>query len=229
MGNAHAYSTFIFDLDGTVLDTLGDLVALTNVVMEHFGHAPYSREKVLSFVGNGAEVLLRRAFAPIRDEALIADAYALWQQLYPEYGHKYTQPYPGMPETLVELKRRGCKLGVLSNKFDAAAREVIARHYPDVFDAVRGEAPDIPRKPDPQGLANMIKQLGSAPETVAYVGDSGATDMAVAVACGVFPIGVTWGYQETEKLLAHGAKVLIDRPQDLLEYVPEVPLTGSSL
>lgn len=214
-------STFIFDLDGTVLDTLADLVALTNMVMEHFGHAPYSREKVLSFVGNGAEVLLRRAFGPEADEGKIAAAYDLWQQLYPEYGHKFTKPYEGMPETLAELKRRGCKLGVLSNKFDAAAREVIERHYPGLFDVVRGEAPDVPRKPNPLGLQVMANQLGAQPSQVAYVGDSGSTDMAVAVAFGAYPIGVTWGYQSEQTLLDYGAQVLVRHPRELLKYAPE--------
>ena len=107
---------------------------------------------------------------------------------------------------------------MLSNKFDAAAREVVEAHFPGAFDIVRGEGPDTPRKPDPTGLRAMLAELGVEPSRAAYVGDSGATDMAVAVACGVFPIGVTWGYQSTETLLAHGAQVLIDQPVELLQY-----------
>ena len=208
---------FIFDLDGTVLDTLADLVALTNMVMDQFDHAPYSREKVLSFVGDGAEVLLRRCFAPEVDEAKIAEAYALWQELYPEFGHKFTTPYQGMPETLAELKRRGCKLGVLSNKFDAAAREVIARHYPNTFDVVWGEGPDVPRKPDPLGLLRMMEYLEVAPERVAYVGDSKG-DMLVACRAGALPLGVTWGYQSVEALEEGGAAELLDAPAELLAW-----------
>lgn len=208
---------FIFDLDGTVLDTLSDLVALTNRVMGQFDHAPYSREKVLSFVGDGAEMLLRRCFAPDVDEATIAQAYALWQELYPEYGHKFTQPYPGLSETLAELKRRGCKLGVLSNKFDAAAREVIGRHYPGIFDVVWGEGPLVPRKPDPLGLVRMMEYLEVAPTRVAYVGDSEG-DMVVARRAGAIPLGVTWGYQNIEALEAGGAAALLDAPDELLAW-----------
>ena len=217
MAQRRTCDAFIFDLDGTVLDTLADLVALTNMVMDRFGHAPYSREKVLSFVGDGAEVLLRRCFAPEVDEEKISEAYALWQDLYPEFGHKYTTPYPGMPETLAELKRRGCKLGVLSNKFDAAAREVIARHYPGVFDVVWGEGPEIPRKPDPLGLLKMMEYLEVVPSHVAYVGDSEG-DMVVAQRADVLPLGVTWGYQSIEALESGGAAALLDAPDELLSW-----------
>ena len=210
-------NAFIFDLDGTVLDTLPDLVALTNMVMERFDHAPYSREDVLGFVGDGAEVLLRRCFAPEDDEEKIAQAYALWQELYPEFGHKFTKPYPGMPETLAELKRRGCKLGVLSNKFNAAAQEVIARHYPGIFDVVWGEGPTLPRKPNPLGLAMMMEYLGVAPAQVAYVGDSHG-DMLVACRAEVLPLGVTWGYQDVEALESGGAAALLDSPEELLAW-----------
>ena len=212
------FEAFVFDLDGTILNTLPDLVALTNAVLVARGYPQHTTEEVLSYVGGGVKVLLERALPTGTPPEEIADIQVQWMQMYPDYGHKQTKPYPQVAETLTKLRERGCKLGVLSNKFDAAAREVVEAHFPGAFDIVRGEGPDTPRKPDPTGLRAMLAELGVEPSRAAYVGDSGATDMAVAVACGVFPIGVTWGYQSTETLLAHGAQVLIDQPVELLQY-----------
>ena len=113
-----------------------------------------------------------------------------------------------------KLKAGGAKLGVLSNKFDAATRFVIAEQFPGVFDIVWGEGPDVPRKPDPTGLLNMMAELGVEPERVAYIGDSGG-DMTVAHAAGCTAIGVTWGYRSVEVLEAAGADMLIDTPSQL--------------
>jgi phosphoglycolate phosphatase len=119
-----------------------------------------------------------------------------------------------MPETLDKLKADGAKLGVLSNKFDAATRFVISGQFPGVFDIVWGEGPDVPRKPDPTGLLNMMAELGVEPERVAYIGDSGG-DMTVAHAAGCTAIGVTWGYRSVEVLKTAGADMLIDTPSQL--------------
>ena len=210
------YAAYIFDLDGTLLDTLPDLVRLTNMVLDQHGWPQRTRDEILSYVGDGGRVLLRRAAPHEVSDEQVGQAFAHWQELYPTYGHALTKPYEGISEVLAQLKRQGAKLGVLSNKFDAAVKEVIAHHFPEVFDLARGECDEIPRKPDPRGLQCMMQQLGVQANQVAYVGDSG-TDMQVACATGVLSIGVTWGYRPAAELEAAGASRLIDVPTELLE------------
>ena len=214
MGAVMAFDAYIFDLDGTLLNTLSDLTNITNMALAEHGMPARTSDEINSFVGNGARVLLQRAAAPGTSEEEIDEILARWRELYPEFGHKYTRPYEGMPETLDKLKAGGAKLGVLSNKFDAATRFVIAEQFPGVFDIVWGEGPDVPRKPDPTGLLNMMAELGVEPERVAYIGDSGG-DMTVAHAAGCTAIGVTWGYRSVEVLEAAGADMLIDAPSQL--------------
>ena len=209
------YSAYIFDLDGTLLDTLPDLVRLTNMVLDQYGWPQRTQDEILSFVGDGGRVLVRRAAPADTCDAEIEEAFAKWRELYPEYGHALTHPFAGVPEMLEQLKARGIKLGVLSNKFDAAAQEVIAHHFPGMFDLVRGECEEIPRKPDPRGLRRMIEQMGVKPQQVVYVGDTG-TDVQVAREVGAFPVGVTWGYRPVAELQAAGARRLVDDPHDLL-------------
>lgn len=209
------FDAYIFDLDGTLLNTLPDLVNLTNMVLSEWKMPEHTTPEVNSYVGNGALVLLQRAAVAGTPDEVIDAMLARWKELYPAYGHKLTKPYEGMPEALATLKERGAALGVLSNKFDAAAQSVIGEHFPGVFDIVRGECEEIPRKPDPAGLRWMMGKLGVAPARLAYVGDSG-TDMAVALAAGAFPLGVTWGYRSEEELRNAGARALAHAPEELL-------------
>ena len=212
-----AYDAYIFDLDGTLLNTLPDLARLTNMVLEERNWPQRTVEEVLSFVGHGGRYLLSRAIPAGTPDELLDEVFARWRELYPAYGHAMTKPYEGIPEVLDALKERGAKLAVLSNKFDAAVGQVIAEHFPGVFDIARGECEEIPRKPDPAGLRMVMRQLGVAPERVAYVGDS-VTDVRTALNAGVFCVTVTWGYGETSALKAEGAQVLIDNPSALLDF-----------
>ena len=212
-----AYDAYIFDLDGTLLNTLPDLARLTNMVLEERNWPQRTVEEVLSFVGHGGRYLLSRAIPVGTPDELLDEVFARWRELYPTYGHAMTKPYEGIPEVLDALKERGAKLAVLSNKFDAAVGQVIAEHFPGVFDIARGECEEIPRKPNPAGLRMVMRQLGVAPERVAYVGDS-VTDVRTALNAGVFCVTVTWGYGETSALKAEGAQVLIDNPSALLDF-----------
>ena len=209
------FDAYIFDLDGTILNTLPDLVNITNMALEERGMPTHTADEVNSYVGAGARVLLQRAAPAGTPDDEIDSILARWKALYPEFGHKYTKPYDGMPEALATLKERDAKLGVLSNKFDAAARSVVGEHFPGVFDLVRGEGPETPRKPDPTGLLRMIADLGTTPDRVAYVGDSGS-DMTVAVRAGAYPVGVTWGYRDADELRDCGARTLIEEPGELV-------------
>ena len=212
-----AYDAYMFDLGGTLLNTLPDLARLTNMVLEERNWPQRTIEEVLSFVGHGGRYLLSRAIPAGTPDELLDEVFARWRELYPTYGHAMTKPYEGIPEVLDALKERGAKLAVLSNKFDAAVGQVIAEHFPGVFDIARGECEEIPRKPDPAGLRMVMRQLGVAPECVAYVGDS-VTDVRTALNAGVFCVTVTWGYGETSALKAEGAQVLIDNPSALLDF-----------
>lgn len=211
-----AYDAYLLDLDGTLLDTLPDLTALTNTVLEERGMPTHTAEEVNSYVGAGAFMLLKRAAPPDTPDEEVEALMLRWKELYPERGHALTKPYRGIPETLDALKARGAKLGVLSNKFDAATQIVIAEHFPGVFDIVRGEGPETPRKPDPTGLKWMMSQLGVDANRVAYVGDSGS-DMTVALNAGAVPVGVAWGYRSVELLRECGAQHIITTPAELLD------------
>lgn len=211
------FDTFIFDLDGTLLDTLPDLVELTNAALAEQGFPSRTRDEIHSFVGAGAQALIRLA-VPSSATPEQADAtMRRWKELYPIIGNKLTKPYPHMQETLQELKRRGMKLAVLSNKFDQGVHDVINLYLPGLFDVMHGECADIPRKPDPTGLARTISELGSTPEHTAYVGDSG-TDVAVSHNAGVFSIGAAWGYHGAEGLRKAGADAAIEDARELLKF-----------
>lgn len=210
------FDTFIFDLDGTLLDTMPDLVVVTNKTLEHFGYPTHSYEEILGFVGSGAARLIDRAVPEGTSAARCAEALAYWKQLYPEIGLELTKPYEGMTETLAELKTRGCKLAVLSNKYEGGVKDVIPMHFPDAFEVLHGECESIPRKPDPTGLLRTIQELGSTPQRTAYVGDSSG-DILVAHRADAFAIGVDWGYNPASSLQEADADVILSSPTELLQ------------
>ena len=219
------YNTFVFDLDGTLLDTLPDLVELTNEALREQGFPSRTRDEIHSFVGAGAEALIRLA-VPATATSEQADAtMRRWKELYPIIGNKLTRAYPHMVETLQELKGRGVRLGVLSNKFDAGVHDVINLYLPDIVDVMHGESEEIPRKPDPTGLLRTIAELDSTPAQTVYVGDSG-TDVAVSRNAGVFSLGAAWGYHGAAGLRKAGADAVIEDPRELLRFAPEYDYTG---
>lgn len=209
--------TFVFDLDGTLLDTLPDLVALTNRALRDAGFPERTEREILSYVGNGVRALMYQAVPEGTDSAQAEAAMDRWRELYPEYGTTLTKPYDGMVEVLASLKEQGKKLAVLSNKFDGGVQELMPVFFPDVFDAAHGESASIPRKPDPTGLLLTLKQIDADPETTAYVGDSGG-DMKTAHNAGVFAIGVSWGYRPEGELREMGADAIVHHPAELLDF-----------
>lgn len=210
------FDAFVFDLDGTLLDTLPDLVSVTNETLRRFGQPEHTRDEILAMVGNGLRSLISQAVPADTPEETFEEELAYWKDAYDACGHAHTRLYPGMMETLVELKARGKKLAVLSNKFDGGVKDIMAHFMPGFMDFELGEGP-VPRKPDPEGLLLVAKTLGVAPERIAYVGDTADTDMQVAHNAGSFALGVTWGYQPVERL-AEAADALIDEPAELLRF-----------
>ncbi len=211
------YKAVLFDLDGTLLDSLEDLADSMNAVLRRNGHPEHPLEAYRYFVGDGVEALARRVLPEgHRDEAAIAACIEQMREEYKDRWDKKTRPYPGIPELLDALTERAVKLGVLSNKPDATTRTMVAALLPRwSFDDVVGARPEVPRKPDPAGALEIARRLAVAPAEFLYLGDTD-TDMKTAVAAGMFPVGALWGFRDAEELTASGAKVLIEKPTDLL-------------
>lgn len=211
------FDTFIFDLDGTLLDTLADLISLTNKTLQESGFPERSKNEILSFIGDGLWILLRSSAPKEAADDQVDLLFERWQQLYPQYGKLKTKEFPGISKVLREFKNQGKKLAVLSNKFDKGVHDLIPSAFPGIFDAYYGVSDAIPRKPDPQGLLGVISELGADFKKVAYVGDS-VIDIEVARAAGVASIGVSWGYQPKADLVKAQPFALIDTPDELRQF-----------
>ena len=208
----------IFDLDGTLLNTLGDLRAATNHALEVRGLPPHSMEEIRQFIGNGIRLLICRAMPEGTPEAEIDAALDDFKAYYAAHIHDRTVPYDGIPQLLTALRKRGIKVAVLSNKIDSASQQLIEYFFPGKTDVVFGEHVGVSRKPDPTSCRMVMQQLGVQPEQVLYVGDSG-TDMQTAKNAGLYAVGVTWGFRSKEVLLENGADVLVHRPEQILQIL----------
>lgn len=208
----------IFDLDGTLLNTLGDLRAATNHALEVRGLPPHSMEEIRQFIGNGIRLLICRAMPEGTPEAEIDAALDDFKAYYAAHIHDRTVPYDGIPQLLTALRKRGIKVAVLSNKIDSASQQLIEYFFPGKTDVVFGEHVGVPRKPDPTSCRMVMQQLGVQPEQVLYVGDSG-TDMQTAKNAGLYAVGVTWGFRSKEVLLEYGADILVHRPEQILQIL----------
>jgi phosphoglycolate phosphatase len=211
------YRAVMFDLDGTLLDTLEDLADSMNRVLEGLGFPPRPVEEFKLIVGDGVVTMARRSLPEgHRDEPTVARCVTLMRE---EYGKRWadkTHPYAGIPELLDALAERGIQMAVVSNKPDDFTKLCVARLLPrGRFDAVIGMSPTTPPKPDPKGVLESAARLGVAPADFLYLGDTN-TDMRTAVAAGMFPVGALWGFRSAEELLASGARVLLEEPSDLL-------------
>ena len=207
----------LFDLDGTLADTLEDLADAMNRVLrgeglpEH-GYADYQR-----MIGHGIHQLVGAALpADWRDEPTVDRCFAFMMADYSAHNLVKTHLYAGVPELLVALRVRGLKLAVLSNKADEPTRLIVAALFADgAFGAVAGARPDVPLKPDPAGALRAAASLGLEPGRMVYVGDS-PTDMRTALAAGMTPVGVSWGFRTRGELVEAGASVVVDHPEELL-------------
>lgn len=217
------YDAFIFDLDGTLIDSLPDLVVVANKALQQMGFPERSRDEILSYVGNGALVLMQKACPEDTDPETVAQAFALFKSLYGEYGLSLTKPYDGVIEALQCLHAQGKKTAVLSNKFEGGVHDVMAHCFdtvePRLIDVAHGEreSEGVPRKPDPAGLLLIMKELEVEPERCIYFGDS-AGDIICAHAAGVYAVGCTWGYQPKEALIQAKADALIDAPAEIMGF-----------
>ena len=207
----------IFDLDGTLVDTLDDIAASMNAALAARGYATRTSEEYRSLVGWGLRALAASVLPPeARDDATVDGCYADALAAYLERPAAHTRAYPGIPETLAAIAARGIPCAVLSNKADAVVRLVVDSVLDaGAFRAVRGERPGIPRKPDPTAALEVASRLGAEPQEVLYLGDSGV-DMRTARAAGFFAVGASWGFRDREELVRDGAEVVIDHPIELI-------------
>ena len=212
-----SYQTYIFDLDGTLLDTLGDLAASVNYAMRTHGMPEHSVDEVCRFVGNGVRRLMERAVPGGAAHPAFEAAFATFRRHYMEHSLDTTRPYKGIPEMLQELKRRGRHTAVVSNKFDAATKELCRHFFPDTIEVAVGEheAEGIRKKPAPDTVLQALSQLGVGQEGAVYVGDSDV-DIQTARNSGLPCISVLWGFRDREFLLAHGAETFVSQPLELL-------------
>ena len=211
------YKVYIFDLDGTLLDTLGDLAAAVNYALRTHGMPEHSIDDVRRFVGNGVRKLMERAIPDGAANPQFDETFATFRQYYMAHSLDTTRPYEGIPETLAALKERGCRLAVVSNKMMAATQELCQHFFPDTVEVAIGEneAEGIRKKPAPDTVFAALRQLGVGEEGAVYVGDSDV-DLETARQSGLPCISVLWGFRDRDFLIKHGAKTFISAPQELL-------------
>ena len=215
------YKAVIFDLDGTLVDSLADLSDSVNLMLESYGFPTHEVEKYRYFVGNGSKKLMERTLP--RDKAasaeFVEEALAKYKAIYKESLLEKTRPYNGVRELLAELKSRGIPLAVCTNKHNDAALTIVKILFaPSTFEEVLGDRPGFPKKPNPATPLEIASHLGVKPDEVAYLGDT-SVDMETAVHAGFLPVGVLWGFRPEEELVKSGAKVLLKAPLELLEKV----------
>ncbi|EHF02509.1 hypothetical protein HMPREF1008_00154 [Olsenella sp. oral taxon 809 str. F0356] len=213
-----AYEAAIFDLDGTLLDTLDDLHASVNFALASEGLPARSRSDVRAFLGNGVARLVHLSVPEGTPEEQEARALATFREHYARHNAERTAPYPQVKELLRVLSGEGVLRAVVSNKPDPAVQDLVATYFGGLFDAVVGERPDVRRKPAPDSLLAVTSQLGCRPERVVYVGDS-EVDLQTARNAGVDCIAVSWGFRDVGWLRAQGATTIVGTTEELAEAI----------
>ena len=214
------FRAVIFDIDGTLLDTLQDIANSANRALFKFGFAQHQVAAYKYFVGDGMEALAFRVLPEDRrDKDTVAKMIEAINAEYSEHWTDTTRPYPGIPELLQKLTELGIKFAALSNKPDGSALMTVTRFLPGYhFEFIFGVSPSRPRKPDPSGAIEIASKLNIPVKKFLFVGDTN-TDMETAVAAGMYPAGVLWGFRNPDELLASGARALISNPLEVLKIV----------
>ena len=211
------YDTYIFDLDGTLLDTLDDLMAAVNYALRQYGMPVHSRDEIRRFVGNGVRLLMVRAIPDGDRNPQFEQVFRTFREYYMEHSLDTTRPYDGIPELLAELKARGCRMAVVSNKFYAATQELCRHFFPDTIEVAIGEheSEGIHKKPAPDTVYKALRQLGTEGENAVYVGDSDV-DLQTACNASLPCISVLWGFRDRDFLEANGATTFVAAPEEIL-------------
>ena len=208
------YHTAIFDLDGTLLDTLQDLADSTNYALSLHGLPTRTAEEIRQFVGNGVGLLIHRAVPQGTPEELEAHVLRDFRAHYLLNMENKTAPYPGILELLDALRTAGVRTAVVSNKFDGAVKGLCQNYFGDRVDTAIGESQGVARKPAPDTVFRALAELGASPEGAAYIGDSDV-DMETAKNAGLPCISVSWGFRSRDFLLECGAALIADTVEEL--------------
>ncbi|MBO6038401.1 MAG: HAD-IIIA family hydrolase [Acidaminococcaceae bacterium] len=212
------YKAVIFDLDGTLLDTLTDLAEGTNYALHVNGFPERTLDEIRRFVGNGARKLIERAVPDGQIEAALEQVRQDFNIYYKVHCKDHTGPYPGIMEMLRELARQGYALGVVSNKPDFAVQELIPEYFPDIFASVSGEREGVAKKPAPDLILEAMKNLKADGSEAIYVGDS-EVDLEAAANAGIPCISVAWGFMGRKFLEEQNAGTIIETPSEILKYL----------
>lgn len=216
------YKAVIFDLDGTLLDTLDDLTYAVNIVLESRTLPVHTADEIRTYVGDGAAKLIERAMPEGSSDDEVREATEEYKRIYAENMLRSSAPYPGIPEVLDSLREEGYLLAVVSNKYALSTEKLCCRFFPQINKAM-GEMEErgIKRKPAPDMLLSVIDDFGIGRDEVIYVGDS-EVDIMTARAAGVPCISVTWGFKDREFLISHGAEHVAENASELLQAVHEI-------
>lgn len=212
------YTTAVFDLDGTLLDTLEDLYRAVNSALSSHLLPLRSRDEVRMFVGDGVEQLIRRAVPAWCDEATTLSTLADFKTIYAQICEDNTRPYGGILPLLNALRERGVRVAVVSNKFDAATKQLCGRYFGELVEVAIGERADVRKKPAPDTVLEALRELGVTAAGAVYIGDSDV-DIRTAANCGMSCISVTWGLRDEDFLLENGATTLARTPSELLSII----------
>ena len=209
------FEAVIFDLDGTLLNSLEGIADAMNVLLERLGYSTHPSEAYKYFVGDGVTEMVRRALPEaICEKSDIKKLVTDYREIYHTTWPKKSPPYEGIPELLDALSQKNIKLAVLSNKSDDFTKRMVSKLLSLwEFEIVMGAHPGIPEKPDPYAALKIAEITGIAPTNIIFVGDSGV-DMQTAAMANMYPVGVLWGFREADELLANGAKHLIKHPME---------------
>lgn len=212
------YNTVIFDMDGTILNTLEDLKDSLNYALDQMGYPSRTLDEVRMFVGNGARLLIERAVPAGTTKEACDKCLEIYGKHYATNMQNKTRPYDGILDLLEELKDRNYKLAIVSNKFDASVKALCKDHYDEYIKVAIGESQNVARKPAPDSVYTAMKELGSKGEESIYIGDSDV-DVETAHNAGLKCVGVTWGFRSREILLNAGADYIIDKPMELVQIL----------
>lgn len=210
----------IFDLDGTLLNTLDDLADSTNYALSKFGYPTRTIEEVRQFVGNGVAKLIERAIPEGKNNSNFEKCLSIFKENYAKNMYNKTAPYNGIIEMLSNLKSKGIKIAVVSNKFDLAVKELCKKYFEGFIDFAAGEneAQGIKKKPAPDTVISVLNEFNFAPEDAVYVGDSDV-DIMTAKNSKMPCISVTWGFRDKKFLLENGATILINAPSEIYNHL----------
>ncbi len=212
------YDLVIFDMDGTILDTLEDLKNSTNYALKQSGYPEHPLENIRQFVGNGIQKLIERAVPEGTSEADRQKVYEAFRAHYKVHCADNTKPYDCIPDLIIKLREAGIKTAVVSNKADPAVQDLVIEYFPNMFDVSVGEKPGVAKKPAPDAVDFVLETLSIPRERAIYIGDSDV-DIATAENSHMDSIIVTWGFRDLEFLKVHGAKTIVDTTEEILELL----------